>query len=86
MLTRIGALMTRLSKAESNLAETTSLAPRAPQIAGLNSEVEALRDQVAQERLRLAGQQNSLSTKFAEFDCIMLDRTLASKQLEAALA
>jgi capsular polysaccharide transport system permease protein len=86
VLTRIGALMTRLSKAESNLAETTSLAPRAPQLAGLNSEVAALREQVAQERLRLAGQGNSLSTKFAEFDNIMLDRTLASKQLEAALA
>ena len=46
----------------------------------------ALRDQIALERQRLAGQQNSLSTKFAEFDRIMLDRTLASKQLEAALA
>jgi capsular polysaccharide transport system permease protein len=48
--------------------------------------VTALRDQVARERLRLAGQHNSLSTKFAEFDRIMLDRALASKQLEAALA
>ena len=86
VLTRIGALMIRLSKAESNLAETTTLAPRAPQIAGLMSEVEALRDQVAHERLRLAGQKDSLSTKFAEFDRIMLDRTLAAKQLEAALA
>ncbi len=86
VLTRIGALMTRLSKAESNLAETTTLAPQAPQLAGLASEVTALRDQVARERLRLAGQQNSLSSKFAEFDRIMLDRTLASKQLEAALA
>jgi capsular polysaccharide transport system permease protein len=86
VLTRIGALMIKLSKAESDLAQTTTLAPRAPQIAGLASEVTALRDQVARERLRLAGQHNSLSTKFAEFDRIMLDRALASKQLEAALA
>ncbi len=86
VLTRIGALMIKLSKAESDLAETTTLAPHAPQIAGLASEVAALRDQVARERLRLAGQHNSLSTKFAEFDRIMLDRALASKQLEAALA
>ncbi len=85
-LTRIGALMTKLSKAESALAETSTLAPKAPQISALNSEVAALRDQVAAERSRMVGQRNSLSNKFAAFDQIMLDRTLASKQLEAALA
>ena len=85
-LTRIGVLMTRLSDAESDLAQTTTLAPRAPQLAGLSSQVDALRDQIAEERQRLAGRQNSLSVKFAEFDRIMLDRTLASKQLEGALA
>ncbi|HXT05694.1 MAG TPA: hypothetical protein VN715_02010 [Roseiarcus sp.] len=85
-LTRIGALMTRLSSAESHLAETTTLAPRAPQIAALNSTVEALRVQIAAERQRMAGKQNSLSAKFADFDRIMLDRTLASRQLESALA
>jgi capsular polysaccharide transport system permease protein len=85
-LTRIGTLMTRLSNAESDLAETTTLAPRAPQIASLNGAVAALREQIAEERERMAGKQNSLSAKFAEFDRIMLDRTLASKQLESALA
>ena len=85
-LTRIGSLMTKLSGAESNLAQTTTLAPRAPAIAALNSEVDALRDQIAFERQRLSGQHDSLSAKFAEFDRIMLDRTLASKQLESALA
>ena len=85
-LTRIGALMTKLSKAESDLAETTTLVPRAPQIASLSSQVTALRDQIAEERQRLTGQQSSLSAKFAAFDRIMLDRTLASKQLEGALA
>jgi capsular polysaccharide transport system permease protein len=85
-LTRVGALMTRLSKVESDLAQTTTLAPRAPQIASLNSEIQALRDQIAFERQRLSGQKDSLSAKFAEFDRIMLDRTLASKQLEGALA
>ena len=44
-----------------------------------------MRDQIAAERLRMIGQKDSLSTKFAEFDHIMLDRMLASKQLEAAL-
>jgi len=85
-LTRIGSLMTRLSNAESDLAQTTTLAPRAPQISALNSQVDALRDQIAQERERLAGNKNSLSAKFAAFDRIILDRTLASKQLESALA
>ena len=85
-LARIGDLMTKLSSAESDLAQTTTLAPRAPAIAGLNSQVAALRDQIAAERQRLSGQHNSLAAKFAEFDRIMLDRTLASKQLESALA
>jgi capsular polysaccharide transport system permease protein len=84
-LTRIGALMTKLSTAESELAQTTSLAPRAPAIAGLNSQVTALRDQIAFERQRLSGQHDSLSGKFAEYDHIMLERTLAAKQLESAL-
>ena len=86
VLTRIGALMTKLSGAESELAQTTTLAPRAPQIASLNSEVTALRDQIALERQRLSGRNSSLAGKFAVFDHIMLDRTLASKQLESALA
>jgi capsular polysaccharide transport system permease protein len=85
-LTRIGALMTKLSNAESELAQTTTLAPRAPALAGLNSQVAALREQIASERERLSGQHDSLAAKFAEFDRIMLDRTLASKQLESALA
>jgi capsular polysaccharide transport system permease protein len=85
-LSRIGALMTRLSRSESELAQTTTLAPRAPQIAGLASEVSALRDQITEERQRLSGQHSSLAAKFEEFDRIMLDRSLASKQLEAALA
>ena len=88
VLTRIGALDDAgFRKAESDLAADHDAWRRArPQLAGLNSEVAALRDQIALERQRLAGQQNSLSAKFAEFDRIMLDRTLASKQLEAALA
>ena len=85
-LSRIGALMTRLSRSESELAQTTTLAPRAPQIAGLASEVSALRDQITEERQRLSGQHSSLAAKFEEFDRIILDRSLASKQLEAALA
>ena len=78
--------MTKLSNAESELAQTTTLAPRAPALAGLASQVTALRDQIAFERQRLSGQHDSLAAKFAEFDRIVLDRTLASKQLESALA
>jgi capsular polysaccharide transport system permease protein len=85
-LSRVGALMTKLSKAESDLAQTTSLTPRAPQLAALNSEVDALRDQIALERARMTGKKGSIAGKFAQFDHIMLDRTLASKQLESALA
>jgi capsular polysaccharide transport system permease protein len=78
--------MTKLSNAESDLAQTTTLAPRAPALASLSSQVTVLRDQIAFERQRLSGQHDSLAAKFAEFDRIMLDRTLASKQLESALA
>ncbi len=85
-LTRIGVLMTRLSQAESEMAQTTTLAPRSPQLAPLASETAALREQIASERGRMAGDRGSLAGKFAEFDRIVLDRTLASKQLEAALA
>ena len=85
-LTRIGALMTKLSQAESDMAQTTSLTPRSPQIASLASQAAALRDQIATERARMAGDQGSLAGKFGEFDRIVLDRTLASKQLESALA
>lgn len=85
-LTRIGALMTKLSQTESEIAQTTSLTPRSPQLASLASEATALREQIATERGRMAGERGSLAGKFAEFDRIVLDRTLASKQLEAALA
>ena len=85
-LTRIGSMMTRLSQAESQLAQETTLAPRSPQLASLASQVNALKDQISVERGKLAGKEGSLSSKFGEFDAILLDRTLASKQLEAALA
>ena len=85
-LTRIGALMTKLSQAESEMAQTATLAPRSPQIAPLASEAAALREQIANERARMTGDRGALASKFAEFDRIVLDRTLASKQLESALA
>ena len=85
-LTRIGALMTKLGQAESDMAQTTSLTPRSPQLASMSSEAAALREQITTERARMAGDRGSLAGKFAEFDRIVLDRTLASKQLEAALA
>ena len=72
---------------ERTRAEThPPLAPRAPAIAGLTSQVSALRDQIAFERQRLSGRHHSLSGKFAEFDHLMLERALASKQLEFASA
>ena len=81
-LTRIGALMTKLSRPKA-ISRRRRRSPRARRRSpALNSEVTALRDQIAIERQRLSGQHNSLSAKFAEFDRIMLDRTLASKQLE----
>lgn len=83
---RIGILMQRLSQAESDLAQTRALAPNSPQIESTTGQVKALQNQIAAERGKLVGQKNSLSSKFGAFDALVLDRTLAAKQLETALA
>ena len=84
-LSRIGAMMTKLSQAESELSKQTMLAPRSPQVAALSSDIEAIREQIAKQRSEMSGSQSSMANKFSEFDEIMLDRLLASKTLETAL-
>jgi capsular polysaccharide transport system permease protein len=85
-LDRLGKLMGSLMQNESSLSEEIAVAPLSPQIARMRDAVSSLREEIATQRASISGGDKSLVSKFSEFDRLMLDRELAARGLEAALA
>lgn len=60
-------------------------APDSPQLATLKSRFSAIEAQIGRERARLAGDANSLSSKIAEYERLVLEREFSERALMAAL-
>jgi capsular polysaccharide transport system permease protein len=82
----VSKLQDELIAARTQLAQVQDLTRENPQIQPLQKRVELLQREIAAETAKVVGPAQSLSRQSAGFGMLELDRTLADKQLAAALA
>ena len=75
-----------LTQARTRLAELQRSAPQSPLRAELQSHVNALEAQLAQQRGRLTGHDDALAPKLSGYEQISLQKEFATKKLSSALA
>jgi capsular polysaccharide transport system permease protein len=85
-LAQIGKLQEELIATRNLIASVRDVAPQNPQLPVLANRVEVLQSAIAAETGRVAGDQQSLSSKSAEFAGVSLAQEFAAKRLELALA
>ncbi len=86
VLDLIGALTLELAVAQRQLNETLQGSPSNPSIQSLNVRIKALNDQIAVEKLKIAGQDTSLAGKIAIYERLLLESQFADGNLGAAFA
>ena len=72
-----------LSAERAGLAATS---PDSPQLPILDRRIVAFRAQIELERSRMAGESDSLAPKVSEYERLLLERTVATNTLEAAVS
>ena len=86
MLQAISDLQSRLSHIQVQISQTTLASPRSPLIAEYQQLANALRQQIAEQRSRITGSDDSLVPKISAYDALSLQREFAEKQLSSATA
>lgn len=71
---------------EAELAQLRKLSPTNPQIPGLESRAQTLRDAISEEAAKVTSAKGSLSARAPAFERLALQSTFADRQLGAALA
>jgi capsular polysaccharide transport system permease protein len=82
----LGKLEAQLVTMRAERAGLAASAPESPQLPVLDRRIDAFEAQLDAERLRIAGQNNSLAPKMSEYEQLMLEREFAVKSLAAAEA
>jgi capsular polysaccharide transport system permease protein len=85
-LDQIAQMATELAETEATLQQQMSLSPSSPALPALRERIRTLKDQIEQEKLKIVGTGKSLTTKLSEFERLALDRELAARELDSALA
>jgi capsular polysaccharide transport system permease protein len=84
-LEQVGKLQEELIATRNELAGVRAVAKNNPQIPVLQNRAEVLREQIDAETAKVAGSGQSLSSKSAEYEGVVLERAFAAKRLEIAL-
>jgi capsular polysaccharide transport system permease protein len=85
-LEQISTLQGDLSVAKARLSQIQKQAKDNPQITTLQRMVEATQAEIDAETGKVAGGQTSLAKKVVAYEALVLEQTLAERQLETALA
>lgn len=85
-LEMVEKLQSELIETKAQLAEITSLSKNNPQIANLQRRVSLIQETINQETQKIAGGNQSLSEKAAEYEKLAFQREFSAKQLSAAMA
>jgi capsular polysaccharide transport system permease protein len=81
----VAKLQEELLATEAQLNQIKRVSPNNPQVASLASRVASLRNTIAAETSKVAGGGASLTSKSANFERLVLDKSFADKQLASAL-
>lgn len=81
-----GKLETQLATLRAERAGLAASAPDSPQLSVLDKRITAFGSQLEMERSRIAGENDSLAPKVGEYERLTLERDLAVKTIESAVA
>jgi capsular polysaccharide transport system permease protein len=85
-LDQIAQMATELAETEAMLQQQMALSPSSPALPTLRERIRTVKEQIEREKLKIVGTDNSLTTKLAEFEKLTLDRELAAREMDSALA
>ena len=85
ILTTITALSQQLVDGRAQLEVTLQASPKSPQIPFLRNRLTAIQQQIDHERQRLAGDEQALAPRIAEYDRLTLERTFAEISFVSSL-
>lgn len=81
----IARLSLELAQMRAQQEELRRASPQSPQIAALANRIRAFEEQIASERLTLAGSADSMAPRIAEYERLMLEREFSDRLLAAAV-
>lgn len=82
----IGELSTRLAVLRAERARIAADAPQSPQLSMLDGQISAFQRQIDAERVRLAGDQDSLAPKISVYENLVMEREFADRMVASATA
>ena len=82
----ISSLLTTVANLRAERAQIAAEAPASPQLAAIDSRINAFERQIEAERAKLAGASDSLASKLGTYEELVAQRELASEELAQATA
>mgnify|MGYP000034610180 FL=1 len=82
----VAKLQEELFATEAQLNQIRQVSPKNPQVASLANRVASLRNTIANETSKVAGGGTSLTSKSANFERLVLEKSFADKQFASTLA
>ena len=82
----VAKLQEELFATEAQLNQIRQVSPKNPQVASLANRVSSLRNTIANETSKVAGGGTSLTSKSANFERLVLEKSFADKQFASTLA
>ena len=82
----VAKLQEELFATEAQLNQIRQVSPKNPQVASLANRVSSLRSTIANETSKVAGGGTSLTSKSANFERLVLEKSFADKQFASTLA
>jgi capsular polysaccharide transport system permease protein len=85
-LDQIAQMATDLAETQATLQQQIALSPSSPALPALRERIRTVKEQMENEKLKIVGSDRSLATKLADFEKLTLDRELAAREMDSALA
>jgi capsular polysaccharide transport system permease protein len=85
-LEQIAQMTTELAEMQAALQQQIALSPSSPAIPPLRERIRTYQEQIDREKLKIVGADRSLTTRLSDFEKLTLERQLAARQMDSALA
>jgi len=85
-LDQIAQMATEVAETEAKLQQQMALSPSSPALLALRERIRTAKEQIEKEKRKIVGADQSLTTRLGEFEKLTLDRELAAREMDGALA